>query len=190
MMDLQALRKALRHHHGDAWERIEAIVRGGAATSPADMVRARYSAMALRDPKFLAETEVDGRPTAQRVEKWIEVMGLNSDAPPAIKDVSKVAKLDIVRSEGLLVDYIVCFGPDDEIRHKGTFREHPEYGFVFVANAKDEVAVAADDNSVDLWKSISAATAPRAAAESGGDARRWGRAALGRGRRGASADHI
>eukprot|EP00438_Fugacium_kawagutii_P003912 Skav220705 [mRNA] locus=scaffold472:901463:904572:+ [translate_table: standard] len=65
-------REDLKSDHGPKAQAIEKILRGGAAESPEDMVRARFSACRSKDAVFMAKTEEDALKAkmSNRVKAW------------------------------------------------------------------------------------------------------------------------
>eukprot|EP00435_Cladocopium_sp_Y103_P027406 s940_g6.t1 len=155
-------KEELKADHGAKAEAIEKILRGGAAGSPEDMVRARFSACRSKDSVFMAKTEVDPLKSklSNRVKAWGICFGTekgdeyDTEAGDAA-NLRKVEKLEILEASGNEVEFkIYCAG--GTLLERSVMKEDEKWGWVYSGEHVDcesfaEVWIMVTDTGRHSW---------------------------------------
>ncbi|CAE8623173.1 unnamed protein product [Polarella glacialis] len=137
----------LKADHGEEeWETVHRVLLGEPAQKPEDMVRARFSACRLKDPLFMARTELDD--TRSSVEKrargWAVTFGqeerkeYDPELGPAQKLRSLVG-LEIIESDGeseaccrsSTVEFKLDCGEAGVLHERSIMEKDEKWGYVY-----------------------------------------------------------
>mmetsp|Transcript_18060 Transcript_18060/g.39768 ORF Transcript_18060/g.39768 Transcript_18060/m.39768 type:complete len:184 (+) Transcript_18060:40-591(+) len=137
-------KEELKADHGAKADAIEKILKGGAAGSPEDMVRARFSACRSKDSVFMAKTEVDPLKSklSNRVKAWGICFGTekgdeyDTEAGKAA-NLREVEKLEILEASGNEVEFkIYC--ADGTLLERSVMKEDEKWGWVYSGESKKD----------------------------------------------------
>lgn len=130
----------LQVEHGeDMGKAVEKVLRGGAATSPEELMRSRFTASKLKDSLFMARTEEDGRPLEARIKQWDSSFGIatvqTGDQDMFQNSFQHVEKLEIIEATGLEVEFKVYCGTHGTLHERSFFKEHEKMGYIYACDS-------------------------------------------------------
>jgi len=138
-MNAEKLKVQLQGDHGELWEAVQRVVLGGAATSPEDMLRARFTAMRVKDAEFMAKTEC-GRGVwsklSTRMQMWEETLGIKAGRGETAsiqvwENLKDLEALEVVQADGSEVIYKFHCGAAGYLHEHAVFKQDPTFGFIY-----------------------------------------------------------
>mmetsp|Transcript_69758 Transcript_69758/g.167469 ORF Transcript_69758/g.167469 Transcript_69758/m.167469 type:complete len:209 (+) Transcript_69758:65-691(+) len=129
----------LQADHGEKWQAVANVLKGGVAKSAEEMLRARLAAVRAQDPVFLARTEDLGKEFSleDKAKFWAQSFGLAKRnlwdsvfADKKHESLQSIARMEILDAAGDEVEFKVWCEDGTLLHARSIFKKDPKFGFV------------------------------------------------------------